>query len=320
MVLDLLVANMNKDFESLWVEKYRPTTLKDIVLSLDDRTFLESLSKKQEIPHLLFAGPAGVGKTTTAKVLASDVLDSQYLYINASDENGIDIIRGKITSFAKTMSLDGKIKIVLLDEFDAATLDNQKALRNVMEEYAKSTRFILTCNYQHKVIQPIQSRCQIVNLTPPLEGIIQRIVEILKLESIKIGPEQKELLLKHIQNNLPDLRRIINDVQKFSANGSLHIKKNDANHFAEKIYKKLSAKENVETIRKFIIENEKDFSRNYQQLLKQLFETIFVSSLQQDKKIQAMLLISKGLELDAFVVDKEINCFSTIINLYHNIF
>ena len=306
----------NNMFDNLWIEAYRPKVLGDIVLSKDDREFFESLQEKQEIPHLLFAGVQGSGKTSLAKILVNDVLNCQYLYINASDENGIDAIRGKIMGFAKTKSLDGKLKVILLDEADQISLEGMKALRNVMEEFASNTRFILTCNYLFKIIAPIQSRCQIVNLTPPIEGVVHRIVEILKSQNIKLSPEQKPILLEHIRKNLPDIRRIINDIQKFSINGELNIKNDVSAEFVDEIYKQLVNKSDLMKLRKHIIENEKSFSNDYRSLQKQLFEKIYSSSqVTGDKKTEALLIISKGLEMDAFVVDKEINSFTTLINL-----
>jgi|688.fasta_scaffold314527_3 DNA polymerase III delta prime subunit len=307
------------DFSNLLVEKYRPTSLKDIVLSKDDREFFESLSKKQEIPHLLFAGVQGSGKTSLAKIIVNDILDCQYLYINASDENGIDTIRGKISGFAKTKSLDGKLKVVLLDEGDQISLDAQKALRNIIEEFASNTRFIITCNYLFKIIPALQSRTQIFNLIPPIEGIVQRVKEILQKENISISPEQKPLLLEHIRKNLPDVRRIINDVQKFSINGSLQIKNDASTSFVKEVFQKILNKYDLTKLRKEIIENEKSFSNDYRNFLKQLFEVIFSSDLDYEKKTSLLLIVSKGMELDAFVVDKEINCFTALINLSHNI-
>lgn len=303
-------------FQNLLVEKYRPQSLKDIVLSAEDREYFDSLATKQEIPHLLFAGVQGSGKTSLAKIIVKEILDCQYLYINASDENGIDAIRGKISGFAKTKSLDGKIKVILLDEADQISLEGMKALRNVMEEYASNTRFILTCNYLFKIIPPIQSRCQIINLIPPIEGVVQRIVDILKKENVKISAEQKPLLLEHIRKNLPDIRRIINDIQKYSITGELKIKNELDTEFAETILKCLKQKKPLNELRKFVIENEKLFSSDYRSLLKQLFETIFNQEIDQESKTEMLLVVSKGMELDAFVIDKEINAFTTLINLY----
>ena len=306
------------DFSGLWTEKFRPSTLEDIVLSKEDREFFESLNAKQEIPHLLFAGIQGTGKTSLAKIIVNNILDCQYLYINASDENGIDAVRGKIVGFAKTKALDGKIKVVLLDEADNISLDGQKALRNVIEEFAINTRFILTCNYLFKVIPPLQSRCQIVNLIPPVEGVVQKVVEILKKEDITIPADQKPLLLEHVRKSLPDLRRIINDIQKFSVTGTWQIKNDISTGFAQTVYKKILNKEKLTDLRKYIIENEKEFSNDYRQLLKELFEVTFNSSMDEETKSKWLLIIAKGMETDAFIVDKEIGCFSTFITLFHN--
>lgn len=303
------------DFQNLLIEKYRPQSLDEIVLSKEDREYFENIQQKQEIPHLLFAGVQGSGKTSLAKILVNDILNCQYLYINASDENGIDAIRGKIMGFAKTKSLDGKLKVVLLDEADQISLEGMKALRNVMEEYATNTRFILTCNYLFKVIAPIQSRCQIINLIPPIEGVVQRIKEILKKENIKITDEQKPLLVEYIRKNLPDIRRIINDIQKYSINGVLSIRNEISNEFVENIFRKLQSQSDLMSLRKEIIENEKSFSNDYRNLQKQLFEVVFKSNLKQETKTEALLTVSKGLEMDAFVIDKEINCFTTLLNL-----
>jgi DNA polymerase III delta prime subunit len=272
-------------------------------------------------PHL-YVTPNSIihHNTSLAKILVNEILDCQYLYINASDENGIDAIRGKVVNFAKTKSIDGKLKVVLLDEADQISSDAQKALRNVIEEYASNTRFILTCNYLFKVIPPLQSRCQIINLIPPTEGVVQRIVEILKKQNITIPEEQKPLLIKHVQKSLPDLRRIINDVQKFSVSGILQINNDSSAEFAETVFNYILDKKDLIVIRKTIIENERLFSSDYRHLQKQLFEIIFKSNLPSDKKTECLLTVSKGMELDAFVIDKEINCFTMIINLFRSIY
>lgn len=320
--MGVLVVQENKHmFDNLWIERFRPLSLNDIVLSKEDREFFEALSLKKEIPHLLFAGVQGTGKTSLAKIIVNEILDCQYLYINASDENGIDAIRGKVVTFAKTKSIDGKLKVVLLDEADQISSDAQKALRNVIEEFATNTRFILTCNYLYKVIAPLQSRCQIINLIPPAEQSVKRVVDILKQEKITIPENQKELLLKHIQQSLPDLRRVINDIQKFSATGTLCIKNDNVFNFSQKVLKLILKKTDLHSIRTFIIQNEKDFSNDYRLFQKQLFEVVFESlELSQEQKTACMLILSDSLYKDAIVVDKEINCFGAIIKLSQQLF
>lgn len=315
-----MTKNTSNLFDALWIEKYRPKTLNDIVLSNEDREFFSSLAEQKEIPHLLFSGVQGTGKTSLSKILVNDILRCQYLYINASDENGIDTVRGKIINFAGTKSIDGKIKVVLLDESDSISLDGQKILRSVMEEYSSNTRFILTCNYLFKVIPPIQSRCQIIRLTSSIEGIVERIVQILKKENIEIEEGQKPLLLNYIQKNFPDLRRIINDIQKFSFSGKLKIINISINEFASDVFKRIKKGDSPISLRKYIIENEKEFSNDYHHLLKELFEVTFKSDLNEEKKATCLLLIAEGMKNDVMVLDKEINSFATLINLSHSIF
>lgn len=299
-------------FQNLFVEKYRPKILADIVLTNEERLYFESLKSKEEIPNLLFAGNPGTGKTTLSKIIANDILDCQYLYINASDENGIDTIRSKVIGFASTKSLDGKLKLVLFDECDALTLDSQKALRNVIEEYSENTRFIFTCNYLFKIIPALQSRCQIFNLTPPLDGVLNRVVSILKNEGITVPDTEKQRLVELVRSGYPDLRRIINDIQKFSFTGTLVIKDNQAKGIANKVVEKIKGKASPQELRKYVIEREQEFSGDYLQLLKEMFEVLF----ETDTNANNLLVISEGMYKDAIVIDKEINWFSTCLKLY----
>jgi replication factor C small subunit len=299
-------------FQNLFVEKYRPRKLEDIVLTNEERAYFESLKSKEEIPNLLFAGNPGTGKTTLSKIIATAILDCQYLYINASDENGIDTIRSKVIGFASTKSLDGKLKIVLFDECDALTLDSQKALRNVIEEYSHNTRFIFTCNYLFKIIPALQSRCQIFNLTPPLDGVLNRVVAILKNEGITVPDTEKPKLVELVRSGYPDMRRVINDIQKFSFTGTLIIKDNQAKGIANKVVEKIRAKVSPQELRKYVIEREQEFSGDYLQLLKEMFEVMF----ETDSDANNLLIISEGMYKDAIVIDKEINWFSTCLKLY----
>jgi DNA polymerase III delta prime subunit len=299
-------------FNNLYVERYRPKTLTDIVLTNEERLYFESLKSKEEIPNLLFAGNPGTGKTTLSKIIANDILDCQYLYINASDENGIDTIRSKVIGFASTKSLDGKLKLVLFDECDALTLDSQKALRNVIEEYSENTRFIFTCNYLFKIIPALQSRCQIFNLTPPLDGVLNRVVSILKNEGITVPDTEKQRLVELVRSGYPDLRRIINDIQKFSFTGTLVIKDNQAKGIANKVVEKIKGKASPQELRKYVIEREQEFSGDYLQLLKEMFEVLF----ETDTNANSLLVVSEGMYKDAIVIDKEINWFSTCLKLY----
>lgn len=300
-------------FQNLFVEKYRPRKFEDIVLTAEEQAYFENLKSKEEIPNLLFAGNPGTGKTTLSKIIATDILDCQYLYINASDENGIDTIRSKVIGFASTKSLDGKLKLVLFDECDALTLDSQKALRNVIEEYSDNTRFIFTCNYLFKIIPALQSRCQIFNLTPPLNGVLNRVVSILKNEGVVVPDTEKQKLVELVRSGYPDMRRIINDIQKFSYTGTLIIKENQAKGIANKVIEKIKNKVSPHELRKFVIEREQEFSGDYLQLLKEMFEVLF----EADTNANNLLTVSEGMYKDAIVIDKEINWFSTCLKLYN---
>ena len=299
-------------FNNLYVERYRPKILTDIVLTDEDRGYFGSLKEKKEVPNLLFAGNPGTGKTTLSKIIANDILDCQYLYINASDENGIDTIRSKVVGFASTKSIDGKLKLVLFDECDALTLDSQKALRNVIEEFSHNTRFIFTCNYLFKVIPALQSRCQIFNLTPPIDGVLNRVVFILKNEGITVPDTEKQRLVELVRSGYPDMRRVINDIQRFSITGTLIIKDNHVKGIAEKVMAKIENKISSHELRKFVIESEQDFSGDYLQLLKEMFEVAYNKNLD----VKTLLIISEGMYKDAIVIDKEINWFSTCLQLF----
>lgn len=304
-------------FKDLYTEKYRPQILDDIVLTKEEKDYFISLKEKEEIPNLLFAGSPGTGKTSLAKIIVKDILDCQYLYINASDENGIDTIRSKVIGFSSTKSLDGKLKVVLFDECDALSLDSQKALRNVIEEYSENTRFIFTCNYLFKVIPALQSRCQIFSLTPPLNGVLNRVVHVLKQEGINVPEEEKGKLVELVRSGYPDLRRIINDIQKFSYTGSLVIKDSNARNLAGNVVVKIKEKVNTTDLRKYVIEREQEFSGDYLHLLKEMFEVVFNdTTLTEEVRSNYLLILSEGMYKDAIVVDKEINWFSTCLRLY----
>mgnify|MGYP003134503946 CR=1 FL=1 len=295
-------------FNNLWVEKYRPKTLGDLVLSDTNKKYFESVSN--EIPNLLFVGTPGLGKTTLARILIDDVLKCQYLYINASDENGIDTIRSKVVGFSQTKSLDGSIKVVILDEADGITIEGQRALRNTMEEYSSQTRFILTANYKHKIIPAIQSRTQSFDLNPPFEDVVTRIVEIVKSEGVKIDDNQKGNFVNTIKQNYPDIRKIINAVQKACVKGKFTIDVAlDSKEIVDRVHKELQSS-NVIGLRKYLIENENEFQGDYHNLMKQYLNFVYESKIADDKKREYILILSDYMYKDVFVLDKEINAFA----------
>lgn len=203
----------------IWNEKYRPQKIED-VLGQDHLTEkLQSYVRKEDIPHLLFCGPPGCGKSTVAKILARKISGSSYLYFNASNERGIDTVRDKIERFCCTKSLDGNLKIVVCDEYDNMTGDAQKAARHTIEKYADSVRFILTANYRDRIIDAIQSRCTIFTFEgPPKKELARRMCGILKKEGVDFETQN---VIKIINWHYPDIRSTINSFQQLTVDGEL---------------------------------------------------------------------------------------------------
>ncbi len=302
-------------FNDLWVEKYRPKNLDEIFLHQGIKEYFDTLESKESIPNLLFVGNPGIGKTTLAKIIVNDILKCQYIYINASDENGIDTIRSKVTSFAQTKSIDGKIKIIILDECDGLTQDGQRALRNTMEEYASISRFILTANYGYRVIEPIQSRCQTFNLMFSYEDALERIDYILNSEGVTVSDDQKDCLKELVRANYPDLRKIINETQKNVINNTLNIREDASKEeFIANVFK-LTKTKHIIKARKYVIENEQSFNNDYPFLLKELFNHIEGSKIEFNKKRLYLLTVSEYLYRTSHVLDQEINFFSCLLAL-----
>lgn len=208
----------------LWTEKYRPSTLSDIILPETIKSQFTKYIEQKNIPNLILSGGAGVGKTTIARAVINEI-GADMMFFNASKERGIDIFRNDVTQFASTISFAGGRKYIILDEADNITPDAQKALRALMEEFAKNCGFILTCNFVHRLIEPIHSRCSIVNfnidnkLKPKIASQFhKRLTEILKAEKVEVDPAA---LAGVITLYMPDWRRILNEVQRYSTSGKI---------------------------------------------------------------------------------------------------
>jgi DNA polymerase III delta prime subunit len=302
-------------FDSLWIEKYRPSIIDDLVLTPANRAVIDKFITEGDIPQLLFIGSAGIGKTSLAKILTNNILQCQYLYINASDENGIDTIRSKVTNFSKTKSYDGSIKVIILDEVDGLTLDAQRCLRNTMEEYSEFTRFILTANYRHKVIPPLQSRCQSLDLIPPQDMFISRCMDILNKENCENIEPAREDIIKLCKRYYPDLRRAVNELQKSVISNKFTVVTTDKKDiFVRNIYNCVQTGKTLKA-RKLIIENEDKFDGDYQELLHQLFNHIHTADVDDDKKRQQLLITGEHIYRSAFVADQEINFYSCCLAL-----
>ena len=301
------------DITDIWVERYRPTTLDDIVLSDDKRAYFNRVKETSNLPNLLLVGSPGVGKTTLAKVIVSDILEAQYLYINASDENGIDTIRTKVLNFAQTQSIFGTTKIIVLDECDGLSLDAQKALRNSMEEYHDIARFVLTANYQHKIIPALQSRCHVFLFNPPKEEYIKRVLHVISQEKVDID---KTNLTEIINKSYPDLRKCINTIQKYNITGKQSSNITSAENVVDKCLSLVKSND-MYKVRKHVIESESAFGNDYDTLFKVLFDALYSNKLKlsDQKNRDCMITVSEYFYRNNIVIDKEINFYTCLIEL-----
>jgi replication factor C small subunit len=297
---------------SLWVEKYRPDTLEGYVGNEHILEKVKIYIENEDVPHLLLYGVAGTGKTTLAKIITNQI-DCDVMYINASDENSVDAVRDKIRGFASSMGFR-KWKVVILDESDYLTPNAQAALRNLMETFSKSTRFILTCNYVEKVIDPIQSRCQTFAITPPSKKeVAKRLHQILTEEGVSFQNEELAVL---VNSGYPDIRRVLNAAQRQVVNGELKIdttstvQANYIDNVVKILQKGGDIKQQFTEIRQIIADSKvKDFTPLYRGLYDE------IDTYASGKVGQTILNIADGQYKDSMVVDKEINVMAMMLNI-----
>ena len=300
----------NKE-HTIWAEKYRQTSLDTYIGNEHLKSKVEIYLKSGDIPHLLLFGPAGTGKTTLAKILSNSI-ECDCLYINASDENSVDSVRNKIKNFTSTIGLKD-LKVVILDEADFVTPQGQAALRNLMETFAKHSRFILTCNFVERIIDPIQSRCQTFQVIPPnRKQVATHVYNILREERIDFKIDDIALL---VNSGYPDIRRVINSAQRQCINGELVIDKqsiieNDYKLRLLEILKTQDRKSAFKNIRQLLADSQ---VKDYADLFRLLYDE--VDSYGKGHIAECILVLGKYELSDSQVVDKEINAMAMIIEL-----
>jgi replication factor C small subunit len=297
---------------SLWVEKYRPSKLDEYVGNEHLKTKVADYLQSGDVPHLLFFGKAGTGKTTLAKLIVNSI-DCDYIVINASDENNVDTVRTTVKGFASTIGFKNS-KIVILDEFDYMTPNAQAILRNLMETFSKHCRFILTCNYVEKVIDPIQSRCQTFQIVPPTKkDVAIQVSQILGKEDVRFEPKD---IVPIIDSSYPDIRKIINTCQLNSSKGVLKVDVTNImnSDIKIKIVDLLKGKDDKRNkymkIRQAVADSRiQDFSELYGYLYEKIDEYA------GNNTSNVILTLSEGQYKDSMVIDKEITFMATIIQI-----
>jgi DNA polymerase III delta prime subunit len=299
----------------LWTEKYRPSTVADCILPERLKFPFAEYVKQQMIPNLLLTGGAGVGKTTIAKAMCNEI-GCDYLVINGSDESGIDVFRTKIKNYASSLSLSGGRKVIIIDEADYLNPNStQPALRNAMEEFAGNCSFIFTCNFKNRIIEPLHSRCAVVDFTlkngekqKMAAAFFTRVQNILKSETV---PYDQKVLVEFVKKFFPDFRRILNELQRYAQFGQI-----DAgllSHLGDieitEVVKFLKEKD-FGALRKWVAGHEIDPSVLYRKIYDGLYDI-----LKKETIPQAVLILADYQYKGAFVADQEINTMAMLTEL-----
>ena len=301
----------------LWVEKYRPTTIEECILPEDTKKVFKGFLEQEEIPNLLLSGSAGVGKTTIAKALCEELGADSYV-INGSDEGRfLDTIRNQAKTFASTVSLtsESRHKVIIVDEADNTTPDVQLLLRASIEEFQKNCRFIFTCNYKNKIIEPLHSRCSVVDFNIKkdkqkiAEAFFGRVCEILRKESVKF---EDRVVAEVVTKYFPDFRRTLNELQRYSATGQIDSGiLSSGNEFSvEKVVGHLRKKE-FTNMKKWVAQN---MDNEPQVIMRKIYDNLY--NYFDPKSIpEAVLIISEYQYKSSFVVDQEINLVAFMTEL-----
>jgi len=301
---------------SLLVEKFRPKTLNNYVGNENVKKAIASYLNQNDIQNFIFYGPAGTGKTTLAKIIVNS-LDCDHLYINASDERGIETIRDKVSSFASVASFK-PLKVVILDEADFLTIQAQASLRNIIETFSRTTRFIMTCNFIERIIDPLQSRCQVLKIVPPTKkDVAKHLSWICNEESIT---HEISELVPLVNQYYPDLRKCINTIQLSTVDGGandLYLKLDQSilvsSNYIDKVITALANKSKFNNIRQIIADANVD---DFDELFRALYER--ASEYLPGKEGTVAILVNDHQYKANFRIDKEINIMSLISNLINN--
>ena len=293
----------------LLVEKYRPTNIDNYVGNESIKKSISNYISQNDIQNLIFYGPAGTGKTTLAKLIVKNI-ECDYIYINASDERGIETIRDKVSGFASTMSFK-PLKVVILDEADFLTIQAQASLRNVIETFSRTTRFILTCNFIERIIDPLQSRCQTLKVIPPSKlDIVKHLKKVTDKEEIKVHVDDLAIV---VNNNYPDVRKMLNTIQVSTTDNTLNLDTTalvSSNYMTKVLKELIDDRPKFNTIRQIIVDaNVQDF----EELYRYLYDNAHTFAL--GKEGMVAYHINEYSYQSNFRIDKEINCMALINQL-----
>ena len=298
----------------LWTEKYRPRTVEDCILPERLKAVFQQYVNQKEMPNLLLAGGAGVGKTTIAKAMCNEI-GCDYMVINGSDENGVDTIRVKIKNYASSISLSGGRKVVILDEVDYLTPNAQAILRNAIEEFAANCSFIFTCNYKNKIIDPLHSRCAVIEFNlkngekaQMASAFFKRITHILNTEKVEFD---EKVIAEVVKKHFPDFRRVINELQRYSKLGKIDvgILSQIGDISITQIVKHLKEKD-FTSVRKWAASTDIDNTTFFRKLYDALYDIVKPQSIPQ-----AVLILADYQYKQAFVADHEINLVACLTEI-----